>query len=100
MVSSRWVLGSSNGMREFSASRITNQLATTRTSDAPAVNHPADQGASSIGQSESERDSLAITRRPKKSAGSASEAKLTSRAAPIPSKAEPVSRAAEAMKNR
>src|ERR1019366_1354271 len=38
--------------------------------------------------------------KPKNKAGSAKEEKETSRAAPIPSKEDPVSRAAEAMKNR
>ena len=48
----------------------------------------------------SEPDSLARTSRPRKNAGSARQAKVTSRAAPIPSNGEPVSRAAEAVKNR
>ena len=41
IVSSRWVFGSSKGMREFSASRTMNQLTTTSTSAAPADGRPA-----------------------------------------------------------
>ena len=45
-------------------------------------------------------ESFASTSSPRKNAGSARQANVTSRAAPIPSNGEPVSSAAEAVKNR
>ena len=43
---------------------------------------------------------MARTRSPRKNAGSARQEKVTSRAAPMPSNDDPVSRAAAAVKNR
>ena len=52
------------------------------------------------GQVCSEPESFASTNSPKKKAGSARQANVTSRAAPMPSNGEPVSRAAVVVKKR
>ena len=57
-------------------------------------------GAEHAGQRQRAAELARATSRPRKNAGSARHAKVTSRAAPIPSNAEPVSRAAAAVKNR
>ena len=61
-----------------------------------------DPGSSARSMPESESEPVARTRttRHRNSAGSANEAKVTSRAAPMPSKDEPVSSAARAVKKR
>src|SRR6266851_4647559 len=87
-------------MRAFSASRTMNQLSKTKASAAPAVSQCDASALPSMPASCSDPDSLASTSSPRKNAGSARQAKVTSRAAPIPSNAEPVSRAAAAVKNR
>ena len=57
-------------------------------------------GERSIGVRLNDPDSLASTRNARNSAGSEKQANVTSRAAPIPSKDEPVSSAADVVKNR
>src|SRR5947208_695621 len=76
MVSSRWVLGSSKGIREFSTSRTRNQLSKTRASEAPAVVQCGPSDVPSIFARVSEPDSLANTSRPRKKAGPAGEQSL------------------------
>src|SRR4051812_35080508 len=88
-------------MREFSASSTTNRPAATRTSD--ATGKPAREtvkGARSIVVRLNEPESLASTRKARNNAGSEKQAKVTSRAAPIPSNDEPVSSAAVVVKKR
>ncbi len=77
-----------------------NQLARTRTIDALAFCQAPAARTSSMCVSDREPERRARASRPKRSAGSARAEKVTSRAAPIPSNGEPVSRAAVATKNR
>ena len=100
MVSSRWVFGSSNGIRLFSARRTTNQLSRTAASAGVALAQVAAMAGPSMPEREKEPEARASTRRPKNRAGSARQEKVASRALPIPSKAEPVSSAAAMVKNR
>src|SRR5713101_9751925 len=87
-------------MREFSASSTITQLSKTRAEGAPVVVHRDVTGPASMPARLREPEDRARTSRPRKIAGSAKQAKVTSRAAPIPSNDEPVSRAAHAVKNR
>ena len=77
-----------------------NQLRTTSVRGAPAVSQWEPTDPPNMSERAKDSDSFASTSSPMKSAGSARQAKLTSRAAPIPSNADPVSRAEEAVKNR
>src|SRR5579872_2148467 len=88
-------------MRQFSTKSTMNQLKSTSTSEAPEVIHfSASIVVPSISASFNDPDRLARTRNPRNNAGSARQAKVTSRAAPMPSNGEPVSSAAQAVKNR
>src|SRR5260370_38655024 len=86
-------------MRAFSANRSTNQLTKTKRSEAPLDCQLEESAPASMALKLSVPERLASTNRPKKSTGSARQARVTSRAAPMPSKAEPVSKAAHAGKN-
>ncbi len=100
MVSSRCVLGSSKGMRLFSTSSTMNRLSTTKTSAPPLAFHAESTPSPSMVDNDVEPERLASTTNPSNSPGSASAEKVASRAAPMPSKAEPVSSAARMVKNR
>src|SRR6266536_2820867 len=100
MVSSRCVLGSSTGIREFSARERTKSPIAARTSAGAARPHASGSAGPSMPPSESEPVARARTRRQRKRAGSARLANVTSRAAPIPSNGEPVSSAASAVAKR
>ena len=69
-----------------------NQLISTKASEAPAVGQCAASAGPSMPDNCSEPESFASTSMPRNKAGSARQAKVTSRAAPIPSNAEPVSK--------
>src|SRR5712691_7046399 len=101
MVNSRCVFGSSIGIREFSASKTTNNPLATRTSGATGnIAHDVIAGAFSIGERESDPDNFASTRKARNNAGSEKHANVTPRAAPNPSNDDPVSSAADVVKNR
>ena len=100
MVSSRWVFGSSKGMRQFSAKSTTKSPVKSRRSEAPVAPQIAGVTWCSIGVRLMVPESLVRVIRAKNRVGSARQEKVTSRAAPIPSKAEPVSRAATVVKKR
>src|ERR1039457_5360408 len=100
MVSSRCVLGSSTGIRLVSARTKINRLTTTRSNGADTPLHVSEGAELSIVDNVKDDVRLASTINPKNSAGSARQAKVTSRAAPMPSKEEPVSSAANTVKKR
>ena len=100
IVSSRWVLGSSNGMRAFSASSTTARAAATST----ATGIDGTQMSLHTFPMAWERERVPVARTSaamaSSSAGSASAENATSRLAPMPSNADPVSRAASTTKKR
>ena len=99
MVSSRWVLGSSTGIRLFSVRNTIIQPASTRM-NGPVARVMANPGEASMPDRERLPLALARAAKPRNSAGSVSTEKVTSRAAPMPSKLDPVSRAETTVANR
>ena len=77
-----------------------NQLSSTKARDAPSVAQCVHSELPSMASNRKDPDSLAKTTNPRKKAGSARQAKVTSRAAPMPSNDDPVSIAADAVKKR
>src|SRR5260370_5287719 len=100
IVSWRWVVGSSPGIRLHSAKRTMKRLTITIRREAPAEVHSAPSPAPSSVDSEREPEVRTSARRPRNSAGSARQENVASRAAPMPSNGEPVSSAASPVKNR
>ena len=96
MVSSRWVLGSSKGI----AAVLHQQHHEEADQDQPqrgrrrSVHSRRQGGPEHAVAGKVRRRARASTMKAKKTVGSARQEKVTSRAAPIPSKLEPVSRAA------
>ncbi len=101
IVSSRCVFGSSNGMRQFSARSDDEQADEDQHERrARALPLAAEPWCRASSTSESEPERFTSTSSPRKSAGSARQENVASRAPPMPSNAEPVSSAAATMKKR
>src|SRR5688572_10344934 len=77
-----------------------NMLTTINTSDAPAPDHSDLSTTPSIADNESEPAPPARTISESRNAASARQANVASRAAPMPSNADPVSSAASTVKKR
>ena len=82
------------------AKLTTGKQAVAIASEAPARVQARGMLAPSIDDKDRERDARASARSPSTKAGSARHANVASRAAPIPSKADPVSSAAVIVKKR
>ena len=97
------MFGSSTGIREHSASRTRNKATATnnRTKPASSQSAPLTCWCKPVNSNQPDLPTaaLATATSPNSSAGSASAEKKTSRLAPIPSNAEPVSKAAATVKN-
>src|SRR5260370_25087500 len=100
IVSSRWVAGSSTGIRLHSAKMTMKRLTIHIRKEALAEVHSAPSPAPSSVDSESEPELRTSARRPRNSAGSARQENVASRAPPMPSNGEPVSSAASTVKKR
>ncbi len=99
MVNSRCVFGSSNGIRQFSANISRYQLTKTNSTGVTAVpilteNAPLNRFAIC-----NDSKTLARTKTQKNRVGSDKQANVTSRVTPIPSNADPVSKADNTIKN-
>src|SRR5579875_3735958 len=100
MVNSKCVVGSSTGMRAFSAKRTISSAASVRLKVGALCAQALQEIAVRTGLKDIRSVCRASAAKDHDKAGSANAEKVTSRLAPIPSKLEPVSSAARTVEKR